>query len=158
VTLPETVPVVGATGAGDTALGAVDDALVAAGVGNYNLVAYSSVVPAGARVVRPERLDPSHPVGAPVGAVVARRADPDRPVAAALAWATAAEGGVLFEATGTDPDAVAAEARAGVAGARERRDWGWRGETETLVAARDPPATGAGAAVVLAVGGRLDRG
>jgi arginine decarboxylase len=156
VTLPETVPVVGATGTGATALDAVDDALVAAGVGDYNLVAYSSVLPAGAAVERRDRLDPAHPVGAPVGAVVARGTAAEAPVAAALGWATAPEGGVFFEASGADPAAVEREVRTGVAGARERRDWDWRGETETLVAARDPPTEGVGAAVVVAVGGRLD--
>ncbi|ESS06069.1 MAG: hypothetical protein A07HB70_01616, partial [uncultured archaeon A07HB70] len=44
--LPTTVPLAAATGVGATDLDALDDAFVAAGVGDYNLVEYSSVLPA----------------------------------------------------------------------------------------------------------------
>jgi arginine decarboxylase len=157
--LPETVPVVAATGVGATGLDALDDALVAAGVGNYNLVTYSSVVPVGATVERRDRLPAGrYSVGAPVGVVLAR-ATGTAPVAAGVGWLSADEGGVFFEASGTDPETVEREVRAGLAGARERRDWAWAGETATapvVVTGRDPPAAGHGAAVVVAVHGRLD--
>jgi arginine decarboxylase len=159
VTLPETVPVAAATGGGATDLDALDDALVAAGVGNYNLVEYSSVVPVGASVERRDRLPSGrYPVGAPVGVVLADATGPD-PVAAGVGWLRADEGGVFFEASGTDPETVEREVRAGLAGARERRDWSWTGGAATapvVLAAHDPPAGERGAAVVVAVHGRLD--
>ena len=155
----ETVPVVAATGAGVTALDALDDAFVAAGVGNYNLVEYSSVVPAGASAEPRDRLPAErYPVGAPVGVVIASATGTGR-VAAAVGWAGAAEGGVFFEASGTDPDAVEREVRAGLGGARGRRDWDWDREpgTERVVVADGHAADGFGAAVVVAVHDRLDR-
>ena len=157
--LPLTVPLVAATGAGATELGALDDALVSAGVGDFNLVEYSSVLPAGATVERRERFPSDrYPVGAPVGVVLARETATDAPVAAAVGWARADEGGVFFEAGGADPAAVDGEVRAGIAGARARRDWAWRDGETVVVADRRSPAgeEGAAAAVVVAVHGRLD--
>jgi len=158
VALPATVPLAAATGAGATALDALDDALVAAGVGDYNLVEYSSVLPAGARVERCDRIRAEHPVGAPVGVVVAT-ATGSEPVAAGVGWVRSPEGGVFFEASGADPEAVEAEVRAGLTGAVSRRDRAWETDPETapvVVASREPPAAGAGAAVVVAVHDRLD--
>jgi arginine decarboxylase len=153
------VPVVDATGAGATALDALDDALVAAGVGNYNLVAYSSILPAGAAVERHGRFPSGrYPVGAPVGVVAATATSADAPVAAGIGWARADEGGVFFEAAGADPGVVEREIRAGLAGARGRRDWAWHDDEAVVVADRRSPAGGEGAAaaVVVAVHGRLD--
>ncbi|MFB6169416.1 MAG: pyruvoyl-dependent arginine decarboxylase [Haloferacaceae archaeon] len=157
--LPLTVPLVDATGAGATSLDALDDALVAAGVGDYNLVEYSSILPAGATVERRDRLSGDrYPVGVPVGVVAARATATDAPVAAGIGWARADEGGVFFEASGADPAAVKREIRAGLAGARGRRDWAWRDDETVVVADRRSPVGGEGAAaaVVVAVHGRLD--
>lgn len=157
--LPLTVPLVAATGAGATALDALDDALVAAGVGDFNLVEYSSVLPAGAAVERRERFPADrYPVGAPVGVVMASATAADAPVAAAVGWTRAEEGGLFFEAAGADPVAVEREVRAGLAGGRDRRDWAWRGDETVVAADRRSPAgkEGAAAAVVVAVHGRLD--
>lgn len=46
-----TVPILGATGAGPTVLAAFDDALMSAGVANYNLIRLSSVIPPGSRIL-----------------------------------------------------------------------------------------------------------
>jgi arginine decarboxylase len=159
VPLPLTVPVVAATGAGATELDALDDALVAAGVGDYNLVGYSSILPAGATVERRERFPADrYPVGSPVGVVTAAATATDAPVAAAVGWDRADEGGLFFEASGADPTAVKREVRAGLAGGRNRRDWAWRGDETVVAADRRSPAgeEGAAAAVVVAVHGRLD--
>jgi arginine decarboxylase len=159
VPLPLTVPLVDATGAGATSLDALDDALVAAGVGDYNLVEYSSILPAGATVERRERFPSGrYPVGAPVGVVAARTTATDAPVAAGIGWTRADEGGVFFEASGADPEVVDGEIRAGLAGARARRDWAWHDGETVVVADRRSPAgnEGAAAAVVVAVHGRLD--
>lgn len=157
--LPLTVPLVATTGAGATELDALDDALVAAGVGHYNLVEYSSILPAGATVERRERVSPDrYPVGAPIGVVMASATATDAPVAAAIGWTRADEGGLFFEASGADPAAVEREVRAGLAGGRGRRDWAWRGDETVVAADRRSPAgeEGAAAAVVVAVHGRLD--
>ena len=159
MSLPLTLPVVCATGAGATALDALDDALVSAGVGDFNLIEYSSVLPVGASVERHERFPADrYPVGAPVGAVMASATATDAPVAAAVGWTRAEEGGIFFEAGGADPDVVEREVRAGLTGARARRNWAWHGDESVVLADRRSPAgnDGAVAAVVVAVHGRLD--
>ncbi len=159
MTLPTTVPLAAATGAGATDLDALDDAFVAAGVGDYNLVEYSSVLPAGARVERCDRVPADrYPVGAPVGVVLARAAGRE-PVAAGVGWVRSPDGGVFFEASGSEPETVETEVRAGLAGAVRRRDRAWETDPATapvVVASREPPAEGAAAAAVVAVHDRLD--
>lgn len=48
------------TGSARTPLAAFDAALTAAGVGDFNLVRLSSVVPPGSRIVEVDRLDPGY--------------------------------------------------------------------------------------------------
>ena len=78
------IEVVAGTGEAGTALGAFDAALGAAGIGDYNLVRLSSVVPPGATVVRRKAHDGGFGVGAPVACVLAeaRSAEPGTTLAA----------------------------------------------------------------------------
>lgn len=50
--------IAGATGTGPTDLAAFDNALLAIGAGNYNLIRLSSMIPPGATVRRVARVDP----------------------------------------------------------------------------------------------------
>jgi len=45
------IPIVSAVGHGNTTLAAFDAALLAAGIGNFNLLTLSSVIPAGATII-----------------------------------------------------------------------------------------------------------
>lgn len=101
----DSVRVVAGTGTGPTPTAAYDAALLDAGVGNYNLVTVSSVVPSGATL---ETLETAPDVGE-VGdrlTVVQARAVGTR-VAAALAWARTETGeGLFYEGSAADPPAV----------------------------------------------------
>ncbi|MFB6302083.1 MAG: pyruvoyl-dependent arginine decarboxylase [Haloferacaceae archaeon] len=151
------IVVVAGVGEGVTELGAFDDALAAAGLHNYNLVTLSSVLPPGASVVVRERFPEERglTVGDPVAVVLAHGSAGEgrETVAAGLGWATAAEGGVFFEATGATESECRAKVEAELEGARGRRDWDWQdGGVHTAAHGADGPA----AAVVAAVYGRLE--
>lgn len=130
-----TVRVLAGTGRAPTALSAYDAALAAANVHDYNLVAVSSVLPPDAEVEVVERAPDLGPVGGRLTVVEAAATVAGLgPVSAALGW-TRAEGGardggkrdgagVVYEAAdATGPEPVEAEVRAGLAAAREIRDW-----------------------------------
>jgi arginine decarboxylase len=151
------IAVVWGTAGGRTPLDATDAALTAAGVGEYNLVDLSSVVPPDRPVIERGRAQRSWPVGSLAAAVVARTASADRDrVAAGLGWSVAADGsGVFYEATGADAAACEADLRAGLAGARERRSRSWPTEPTVRTVSRAVGPDEAGAAVVVALYGRL---
>lgn len=143
-----TVRVLAGTGRAPTALSAYDAALAAANVHDYNLVAVSSVLPPDAEVEVVERAPDLGPVGGRLTVVeAAATVAGTGPVSAALGWtraesgadtegsAAAADGaGVVYEAAdATGPEPVEAEVRAGLAAAREIRDWTAATE-ETVVA------------------------
>lgn len=140
---------------GHTELDAFDAALADAGIHNYNLVTFSSVVPADATVSVADEPAVEWPVGSPVAVVPAERTTARATrIAAGLGWALADEGGVFYEATGSDAEACRRELRRGLRGARDRRDWTWEDGVETEVVEfvpEDPP----GAAVAAAVYGPL---
>jgi arginine decarboxylase len=150
---PEPVPVVSATGAGPTDLDAFDAALSAAGVGDYNLVELSSVLPAGAEPAVGAPV-PDWRTGELVATVLAARVG-EGPVAAGIGWSLADEGGVFYEETARDATACEDRLRTGLARARERRNWSWTGGIETEVVAQEAADWSAGAAVVVAVYGPL---
>lgn len=155
--MAEPVAVVWGTAGGRTPLDATDAALTAAGIGGYNLVELSSVVPPTRPVVERGRVEPEWSVGSLVAAVAARTASADRDrVAAGLGWSVSADGhGVFYEATGADAAACEAELRAGLRGARERRPGPWPDEPTVRTVERAVGPDEAGGAVVVAVYGRL---
>lgn len=133
------IDVVWGTAAGRTELGAFDRALAEAGIHDYNLVRLSSVVPPGATIVETGTVDAGHPVGTPVGVVLAEHhgADPTETVAAGIGWALAEEGGILMEAGAPSVEACRASIEASLADARAHRDWDWQLECETVVRSRE---------------------
>lgn len=140
------------TATGASELGAFDAALAGAGLHNYNLVGFSSVVPPGTAVREVDTADVDWPVGERVGVVLARAVGRGR-VVAGLGWTLAEEGGVLIEATGEDPAECRREVETGLREARELRDWAWTGADDTRVVVQE--SDGMGAAVVVAVYGPI---
>lgn len=152
------IEVVSGTGEGRTELGALDAALVAAGIGDYNLVEFSSVLPPDRSVEVVETHDGRYGVGTPVGVVLAaaQADEPGETVAAGVGWQDAPEGGVFYEVTAPDAATCRERLRDGLADARELRDRDWAGEPTLNV--REYTVEGTGAAVVAAVFGPLDDG
>lgn len=142
------------TGEGRTELGALDAAFAAAGVGGYNLVRLSSVLPAGTAVDLVGTHERRHPVGHPVAAVVADASAREGTVSAGLGWATADEGGVFMEEHAADAEDCRGRLVAGLRDGRERRDWDWTDELRTKVVEHDVEECGA--AAVVAVYGPVD--
>jgi arginine decarboxylase len=153
--MSDTIELVWGRGDAGTPLSAFDAALAGAGIHNYNLVTYSSVVPPERSVVRTGRLDADYGVGAPVGTVVAaaETTQANEPVAAGLGWVRAEEGGILMESTAGSAAAVRADLHEKLADAKAIRDWNWRGDAELEV--RDHTVDRTGAVVVAAVYGPL---
>lgn len=149
------IPVVWGVAEGRTELGSFDRALAEAGLNDYNLVGLSSVLPAAAGVVEAGRVDRAHPVGTPVGVVLAERTA-DRAgagIAAGIGWAIAEEGGIFMEATGRSAGACQERIEASLADARSVRDWRWQVDCETVV--RSHTVEDTAAVVVTAVYGPL---
>jgi arginine decarboxylase len=155
----EPIRVVWGTGTAPTAMAAYDAALADAGVGNYNLVTVSSVVPAGATITAVGTAPDLGPVGERLTVVEARAAVPPEsgePACACLGWSTAADGrGVFYEASGTDRETVRTAVREGLAAGEALREWVFEARDERAVAAEPDPRAHT-AAVVLAVYGRSE--
>ncbi|WP_101294205.1 pyruvoyl-dependent arginine decarboxylase [Halegenticoccus soli] len=136
-----------------TELSSYDAALAEANVHNYNLVVVSSIVPAGATVEEVDAVPDLGPAGDRLTVVQARetRAGPGT-VAAGLGWATGPGPGLFYEATGDDPDEVAAEIRAGLDAGAELRDWEFTDREVTVTSVEAPPEGYTTALVVAAYG------
>lgn len=114
------IPVTSAWAEAVTPLAAFDAALLAAGVGDVNLVALSSIVPPDFDVIPTNAAQVSDYV--PLGwgnltfCVMAEQRAISGSVAAGLAWVvdTTGAGGLFLEAHGTDAEEVRAELAAGV--------------------------------------------
>ena len=133
------IRVVSGTGTGPTTTAAHDAALLSAGVGNYNLVTVSSVVPPGATVETVETAPALGETGDRLTAVQARSVG--ERAAAALSWARGDDGRGLFyegsaresrtdrggNAAATEPDALREralrEAERGLTAGFDYRDW-----------------------------------
>ena len=150
------VRVVWGAATGPTAVASYDAALAEANVHDYNLVPVSSVVPAGAAVEAVGEAPDLGPAGERLTVVEGRATvapDEAGPAVASLGWTRDPDGpGLLYEAAGTDPDAVAARLKAGLETGRDLREWAFEEtgrRTVTAEAAGDAHTT----AVVLAVYG-----
>jgi len=129
-----TVRVVWGTGGGPTPTASYDAALADAGVHNYNLVTVSSVLPRGATVEPVGTAPDLGPVGGQLTVVQARATVDRGPAAAGIGWATAEEGGVFYEESGTDREAVADRIERGLGRARELREWSFDGDDRVVSA------------------------
>ncbi|WP_435062266.1 pyruvoyl-dependent arginine decarboxylase [Halobaculum sp. EA56] len=152
------IHVVDGVGRGPTELAAYDAALADAGVGDFNLVTVSSVVPASATVRAVDTAPDLGPAGdrltvvqAHASATPADAHETDR-VVAGLAWATGPGPGLFYEATGTDPDAVRETALEGLAAGRDLREWTFEAEETRLASVETDPGAYVAAVVVAAYG------
>lgn len=153
----DTVRVVWGTASGPTELAAYDAALAAAGVGEYNLLGVSSVVPADADVEAVGTAPDLGPAGHRLTVVEAREtATGPGSVSAALGWATGDGAGLVYEAAGeTDEADVREEVRRGLAAGRELRDREFHDQEVHSVTVEAEPGTYT-TAVVLAAFGRAE--
>jgi arginine decarboxylase len=153
--MSDTIELVWGHGDAGTPLSAFDAALAGAGIHNYNLVTYSSVIPPDRSVVRAGQAEADYGIGAPVGVVLAgaETTQSNETVAAGLGWVCAEEGGVLMESTAGSAAAVRADLHEKLADAKATRDWNWRGDAELEV--REHTVDRTGAVVVGAVYGPL---
>lgn len=151
-----TIHVAGGIGRAPTAMAAYDAALADANLHNYNLVAVSSVIPADAAIDVVDRAPDLGSAGNRLTVVEGRSVvGPDEPAetaATAIAWATGPGPGLFYEASGTDPDAVEADARRGLDAGCELREWEFT-DRDALVSVVDADDGGHTAAVVLAAYG-----
>jgi len=114
-----TVRVVWGTGGGPTGTASYDAALADAGVHNYNLMTVSSVLPRGATVESVGTAPDLGPVGGRLTVVQARTTVESGPAVAGIGWATAVEGGLFYEDSGSDRGAVVDRLERGLARARD---------------------------------------
>ena len=160
------IRVVWGTATGPTQLAAYDAALAEAGVGDYNLVTLSSVLPADPDLEVVGTAPDLGPVGNELRVVQSRAdavaetdstADATAETAAAgVGWARSESGrGIFYEVEGADADAVESEIREGLAAGKALRDWTFVDED---VVVREVTATeGFACAVVLATYGESRR-
>ena len=136
------IRVAAGVGTGGTETAAYDAALADAGVGDYNLVRVSSVVPAGAAVERVQRIPDLGPAGNRLTVVEGRAStDGADSVAAGIGWATGPGPGLFYEESGSDPETVRETIAAGLEEGAALRDWRLP-EREVLVeSARGEPGT-----------------
>ena len=143
------ITVVRGTGRGPTRTAAYDAALLAAGVGNYNLVTVSSVIPAEASVrvreTAPSLGEPGDRLTVVQGKHVA---GPGEQAVAGLGWATGPDAGLFYESSGTESARVRERITTGLAAGRAAREWSFT-EQETLVTDPVSPADERYAAAVV---------
>jgi arginine decarboxylase len=150
------IRIVWGTASGPTAMASYDAALAAAGVGDYNLVSVSSVIPADAAIETVGEAPSLGPAGQRLTVVEGRATvapDGAGTAAACLGWSREPDGpGIFYEASGTDAEAVRDRVDRGLAAGRELRSWAFEDGGRRLVTeAADPE--GYTTAVVLAVYG-----
>lgn len=154
-----TIRVAWGTATGPTAMAAYDAALAEANLHDFNLVTVSSVVPAGADVAVVGTAPDLGPAGDRL-TVVQSRADREpgatEPGVAGLGWARSADGpGILYEATGTDPDVVRERIKAGLEHGVDLREWDVA-DSDVVVREVEPDHTAHATAVVLAAFGESE--
>lgn len=136
------ITVVQGTGRGPTRTAAYDAALLAAGVGNYNLITVSSVIPADASVTVHETAPSLGAAGDRLTVVQGKRVvgpATDEPAVAGLGWATGPDAGLFYEASGTEPATVRERITTGLAAGRAARDWTFTDQATLL---SDPVRSG----------------
>ena len=154
-----TIRIVWGSASAPTKMASYDAALADAGVENYNLVAVSSVIPAGVDVEAVGTAPDLGPAGERLTVVEARAtaAGPSS-VAAALGWVESVDDGpgLFYEASG-EIDAADVENRVleGLAAGSELRDWEL-GEPSVRVESSEAESGTYTTSVVLAVYGESD--
>ena len=147
-------------GRGPTATASFDAALADANLANYNLVTVSSVVPADATVETVGTAPALGPVGDALYCVLARATRPpgaSAPACAGLGWARDGAGrGLFYEESGTDPETVRGEIRAGLDHGMGLREWPPAADPEVVVESAPASDDAHTTAVVVAVYGKSE--
>jgi arginine decarboxylase len=140
-----------------TSMAAYDAALAAANAHEFNLVTVSSVLPAEADLEVVGTLPDLGDAGDRLTVVqsrVEREPGDAEPGIAGLGWARSADGpGVLYEASGRDPEAVRERIRTGLEHGASLREWDVA-DSDVVLQEVDPAAEAHTCAVVLAAYGR----
>ncbi|ELZ11049.1 pyruvoyl-dependent arginine decarboxylase [Halovivax asiaticus JCM 14624] len=151
-----TIRVVWGSATGPTEMAAYDAALVDAGIENYNLVAVSSVIPAGVPVVAVGTAPDLGPAGERLTVVEGRaRAAGPTSVSAGLGWVESIDDGpgLFYEAAGeADPDDVERRVREGIGAGADLREWDLGEANVHVEQARAESGAYAAAVVVAAYG------
>ncbi len=152
------IRIVWGTATGPTAMASYDAALAAAGICNYNLVAVSSMIPAGIDIEAVGTAADLGPAGERLTVVEARAttAGPGR-VSAALGWNRSQEGpGLFYEAAGkTDGEDVKRRVLEGLSAGQSLREWSF-GEPSVHIESASADSGSYTTAVVLAVYGESE--
>jgi arginine decarboxylase len=154
----EPIRIVWGTGEGPTEMASYDAALADAGVENYNLVAVSSIVPAGAEIDPVGTAPDLGPAGERLTVVEGRAtATGGGTVSAGLGWVCSEEGpGLFYESAGPrSPDAVSQRVLDGLEAGQELRDWTF-GDPEYQVVSADVAEDAYTTTVVVAAYGESD--
>jgi arginine decarboxylase len=150
------IRVVWGTASASTELASYDAALAEANVHDYNLVTVSSVLPADASIEVVGEAPDLGPAGERLTVVQGRATvAPENPADAVvgLGWAREPDGpGILYEASGSDPETVRERIEAGLDAGKRLREWDFAEEGVRPVAADGDPGAYT-TAVVLAVYG-----
>ncbi len=153
------IRIVWGTATGPTAMASYDAALADGNVHNYNLVTISSVIPADGEIGIVGEAPDLGPAGERLTVVQGRKTIPpggDEPAVAGLGWNREPDGpGIFYETSGTDPEEVTEDLKAGLAAGRELRGWNFEDERQQLVVAEPDPEEYS-TAVVLAVYGHSE--
>jgi arginine decarboxylase len=146
------IELVWGTAEGRTAKGAFDAALMEAGIGDYNVVRYSSILPPDGEVRKTGSLERDFEVGVPLGTVIADHVSSStgEDVAAGIGLAQAEDGGVFMEESGAGTaDTIEARIEDDLEQGRSlREDWTFSDQDITVV---DHTVEEVGAVVVAAV-------
>ncbi len=127
-----------ATGTGRTLLAAFDDALLAAGVANFNLLTLSSVIPPGSSIREgvTERLAGGHGDRLYCVASVGYADHPGELVSAGLGWATdATTGGLFVEHSGGSEQSVSEQIQLSLEDMSRNRGGGYDHVRQAVISA-----------------------
>lgn len=131
------IVIVKGIGEGSTSLSAFDDALTNAGVGDFNLLELSSVIPKEAVIEIKNKFDLDHAIGQ-IQPVVLSHTESDetgKEISAGLGWTTAEEGGVFIEISGCFGEKSCIEKiESSLKDMIARRSWKWNGKINKHVA------------------------
>jgi arginine decarboxylase len=151
------IRIVWGTASGPTAMASYDAALADGNVHDYNLVTVSSVIPANGEIEVIGKAPDLGPAGERLTVVQGRKTVPPgatAPAVAGLGWDREPDGpGIFYETSGTDPEEVTEDLKAGLAAGRDLREWDFENGGQRLVVA-EPDSEAYSTAVVLAVYGR----
>jgi len=130
--LEKKIIIVRGTGEGSTALSAFDDALHHAGIGNFNLVELSSIIPENAVIELKEKYDVPYEIGQIQPAVISHNESNEKglEISAGLGWSLANEGGVFIEISGCFSEhKCLSDINTTLNDMMKRRTWNWTGKT-----------------------------